>query len=90
MNRGGAMPKTNPTGWVYLRSGDCTIRWQRGGKVAHVFSGNQVNKNPARAEAIAIFPVSAQGWTDLAAVKLAGETWVKEHRQRCQACGVIS
>lgn len=84
------MPSTRPTVLVYLRSGDCTIRWQRGDTVAYVFSGNQVKKNPARAEVITTFSVPSKGWPDLAAVRLTGETWVKEHRQRRQACGVIS
>jgi hypothetical protein len=41
MSRGGA----SPTGWVYLRSANCTIRWQRGDKVAYIFEGKQTGAN---------------------------------------------
>lgn len=46
MSRGGAMPMASPTGWVYLRSADCTIRWQRGDKVAYIFEGKQTEAHP--------------------------------------------
>jgi hypothetical protein len=39
MSRGGAMPMTSPTGWVYLSSGDGRIRWQCGDKVVYIFEG---------------------------------------------------
>jgi hypothetical protein len=45
MSRGGAMPMTSPTGWVYLRSANCTIRWQRGDKVTYIFEGKQMETN---------------------------------------------
>ena len=90
MSQGGAMPSTSPTALVYLNSGDCTIIWQRGDTVAYIFNGNQVKNNPAKTEAIDTFPVSSQGWTDLAAVRLAGENWVKAKRQRCKSCGTYS
>jgi hypothetical protein len=83
MSRGGAMPMTSPTGWVYLRSADCTIRWQRGDKVAYMNSDEGV-------EVLAAIPVSSMGWTDLADVRLAGENWVKAKRQHCRTCGVYS
>lgn len=35
---GGAMPTIRPTGWVYLRSENRTIRWRRGDDVAYVSS----------------------------------------------------
>jgi hypothetical protein len=91
MSRGGAMPMTSPTGWVYLRSANCTIRWQRGDKVAYIFEGKQTEANSDEGVAVlATIPVSSTGWTDLADVKLAGENWVKAKRRRCQTCGVNS
>jgi hypothetical protein len=87
----GAMPMTSPTGWVYLRSANCTIRWQRGDKVAYIFEGKQMEANPDEVVTVlATIPVSSTGWTDLADVRLAGENWVKAKRQRCQTCGVYS
>jgi hypothetical protein len=38
MSRGGAAPAFHPTAWAYIPSGHCTIRWQRGDKVAYVVS----------------------------------------------------
>lgn len=38
---GDGTPKTGPTAWVYLPSGDCTIRWQRGDTVAYVLEGKR-------------------------------------------------
>lgn len=93
MSRGGAMLMTSPIAWAYLRSGDCTIRWQRGDKVAHILPGQQMDAYPdkrLRKEALATIPVLPNGWTDLAHVRLTGENWVKANRQRCQACGVYS
>lgn len=84
MSRGGA----SPTGWVYLRSANCTIRWKRGDKVAYIFEGKQTETNPDEGLAVlATIPVSSTGWTDLAEVKVAGENWVKAKRRRCQTCG---
>ncbi|MCA1602159.1 MAG: hypothetical protein LC776_11125 [Acidobacteria bacterium] len=83
----------SPTAWAYLPSGDCTIRWQRGDKVAYIFPGKQIDIYPdgaLRVEVLATIPVSSKGWTDLADVRLAGENWIKAKRQRCQACGVYS
>lgn len=91
MSRGGAMPMTSPTGWVYLRSANCTIRWQRGDKVAYIFEGKQMEANSDEGVAVlATIPVSSTGWTDLADVKLAGENWAKAKNQRCQTCRVYS
>ena len=91
MSRGGVMPMTSPTGWVYLRSANCTIRWQRGDKVAYIFEGKQTGANSDEgAEVLAAIPVSSTGWTDLTDVRLAGENWVKAQRQRCRTCGVYS
>lgn len=87
MSRGGA----SPTGWVYLRSTHCTIRWQRGDKVAYIFEGKQTGANSDEGVTVlATIPVSSTGWTDLAEVKLAGENWVKAKRRRCQTCGMNS
>jgi hypothetical protein len=91
MSRGGAMPMTRPTGWVYLPWANCTIRWQRGDKVAYIFEGKQTGTHSDEGVAVlATIPVSSTGWTDLTDVKLAGENWVKAKRRRCQACGVYS
>lgn len=93
MSRGGAMPINSPTGWVYLPSGGCTIRWQRGDKVAYIFEGKQLETypdEPLGVEALATMPVSSRGWTDLAEVRLVGENWVKARCKRCQTCGVYS
>ncbi len=88
MSRGGAMPMASPIAWAYLRSGNCTIRWQRGNKVAHIFEGKQLEAEPLNVDVLATIPVSSKGWTDLAHVRLTGENWVKANCQRCQACGV--
>jgi hypothetical protein len=92
MSRGGAMPMNSPTGWVYLRSANCTIRWQRGDKVAYIFEGKQTeaDSDEGSLAVLATIPVSSTGWTDLAEVKLAGENWVKAKRRRCPTCGVNS
>jgi hypothetical protein len=92
MSHGGAMPMNSPTGWVYLRSANCTIRWQRGDKVAYIFEGKQTeaNSDEGSLAVLATIPVSSTGWTDLADVKLAGENWVKAKRRRCPTCGMNS
>ena len=93
MSRGGAMPMNSPTAWVYLPSADCTIRWQRGDKVAYIFEGKQLDTYPdetLRVEVLATIPVLPKGWTDLTHVRLTGEHWVRAKRKRCQACGVYS
>ena len=90
MSRGGAMPMTSPTGWVYLSSGNCTIRWRRGDNVAYIFDGQQVDTHPEelrRREVLATIPVSPKGWTDLADIRFAGEKWLKATHARCHACG---
>ena len=89
------MPMTSPTGWVYLSSSNCTIRWRRGDNVAYIFDGKQMGTYPDESlkvgiEVLATIPVSSQGWTDLAEVTRVGESWVKAKRQRCRACGVYS
>jgi hypothetical protein len=82
---------TSPTGWVYLHSANCTIRWQRGDKVAYIFKGKQTEASSDEGmEVLAAIPVSSTGWTDLADVRLAGENWVKAKRQRCRTCGAYS
>ncbi|MGH4026616.1 MAG: hypothetical protein ACRDRV_18750 [Pseudonocardiaceae bacterium] len=53
MKRGGATPKTLPTGWVFLgrhHHGGITIRWRRGDREAYVLAGNKVpvNNHPPR------------------------------------------
>ncbi len=85
MSRGGATPKTAPTGWVYLSSADCTIRWQRGDTEAYVLGGNKVGKWTIE-DVIGTFPVSHMGWTDLQEVKLAGENWVRVKHKFCPMC----
>jgi hypothetical protein len=93
MNYGAAAPAYQPTAWVYLTSGDCTIRWQRGDKVAYIFEGKRLDSYPdvcLKAEVLDTISVSPKGWTDLPHVRRVGEAWVKTKRQRCQACGVCS
>ncbi|MGH8603494.1 MAG: hypothetical protein ACREXR_12205 [Gammaproteobacteria bacterium] len=93
MSGGCAFPLIALRGWVYVPSGDCTIRWQRGDNVAYIFKGKRLETHPnetLRAELLATIPVSSKGWTDLADVKLAGENWVKAKRPRCQTCGAYS
>lgn len=46
MSYGAAAPAYRPTAWVYLASGDCTIRWQRGDNVAYIFEGKQLETYP--------------------------------------------
>jgi len=84
------MPMTSPTGWVYLSSSNCTIRWRRGDNVAYIFDGKQMETYPdesLRIDVLATIPVSSRGWTDLADVRLAGEKWTRVHHRHCQACG---
>jgi hypothetical protein len=93
MSRGGAMPMTNPAAWAYLSSGQCTIYWKRGDKVAYLFEGKQSETcpdEPLRAEVLATIPGLPQGWTGLAHVRLTGENWVKATRRRCHTCGARS
>ncbi len=94
MSHGGALPKTAPTGWVYLPSSNCTIRWRRGDKVAYVFDGQQMKTYPdeaPRVEVVATVPVSSRGWVDANDIKLAGEHWVKaNHHKRCPKCGKVA
>ncbi len=85
MKRGGAMPKTAPTGWAYLNS-DCTIRWQRGDREAYVLRGNQVG-NWTTENVLGTIPVPRTGWSDVADIKLAGEKWAKANHKRCPTCG---
>lgn len=93
MSYGGAAPAYRPTAWAYLRSGDCTIRWQRGDNVFYIFEGKQLDTYPDEPPKVEVFdtiPVLPKGWTDLAHVRLTGENWVEANRQLCQACGVYS
>ena len=90
MKRGGVTPQFSPVGWVYLSSGDCTIRWQRGDSVAYIFNGKQLETYPdeaLRVRALATIPVSSSGWGDVADIRLAGENWVKANLKRCPSCG---
>ena len=93
MSHGAAAPAYRPTAWAYLVSGDCTIHWQRGDKVAYIFEGKQLEAYPdetLRVSVLDTIPVSPKGWTDLAHVRLIGENWVKVKRKRCSTCGVYS
>lgn len=84
------MPMTSPIGWVYLPSGNCTIRWQRGDTVAYVFHGKQMETYPdqsLRVEVLETIPVSHQGWRDHADIRLAGEKCIRANHRRCPACG---
>ncbi|MGH3751721.1 MAG: hypothetical protein ACRDRP_03325 [Pseudonocardiaceae bacterium] len=90
MSRGGAVPVTSPTGWVYLRSTNCTIRWQRGDKVAYIFEGNQMEANSDEgATILAAITVSSTGWTDLADVKLAGKIGLKQNVSAARRAGCV-
>ncbi|MGH3911630.1 MAG: hypothetical protein ACRDRM_12460 [Pseudonocardiaceae bacterium] len=78
MSRGGAVPVNRPTGWVYLHSGNLTIRWRRGDDVAYVFSGRQMATYPDESlgvEPLAVITVPPQGWTDLAEIHRVGQRW---------------
>lgn len=94
MSRGGAAPAYRPTAWVYIPSGHCTIRWQRGDKVAYVLSGKELETYPDEALRIKVLdtiPVARKGWADIDHVRLTGEHWVKaNHRKRCPTCGVVA
>lgn len=79
MKRGGATPKTLPTGWVFFRRGlseGFTIRWQRGDREACVLKGNKVGSWTTEG-LIGAIPVSAKGWVDLAQIRVIGEQWVR-------------
>lgn len=78
MKRGGAAPKTPPTGWVFLdrhHSGGITIRWRRGDREAYVLRGNKVGSQTMEG-LLDTIPVSARGWTDFAQIRLTAENWV--------------
>ena len=75
MTRGGAMPTSKPTGWVYLKS-DCTIRWRRGDREAYILRGNQVGEWTTD-EVLATISVPSKGWSDAAEIKRIGENWVR-------------
>jgi hypothetical protein len=89
MNRGGVFPAYHPTAWIYLASGDCTIRWQRGDNVAYILAGEQLNTYPDEALRVTVLDtilVPSTGWTDIAQVRLVGENWIRAKRKRCQTC----
>ncbi len=69
MSPGGGMPAYRPTAWAYLPSGDCTIRWQRGDKVAYIFEGKQLEAEPVSVEVLATIPVLPRGWVDIGDVR---------------------
>jgi hypothetical protein len=77
MNRGGAMPKTAPVGWVHLPEG-YTIRWRRGDPVAHVLRG-QRTEHHGMAGVVDSIAVSPSGWTDLAEIRQTGQRWLRQH-----------
>ncbi|MGH4015489.1 MAG: hypothetical protein ACRDSL_16510 [Pseudonocardiaceae bacterium] len=79
MKRGGATPKTAPTGWVFFRrdrSDGFTIRWQRGDREAYVLKGKQIGSWTTEG-LLGKIPVSPAGWVDLAEVRLIGEKWMR-------------
>jgi len=93
MSYGAAAPAYRPTAWAYLASGDCTIRWQRGDKIAYVFEGKKLDTYPDQALKVPVLdtiPVQTKGWTDLAHVRRLGEAWVSTKRKRCQTCKRVS
>lgn len=94
MSRAGSgIPAFHPTAWVYLSSGNCTIRWQRGDNVAYIFPGKELETYPdetPRVKVLATIPVHRKGWTDLTHVRLTGENWFKANRERCRTCGTYS
>ncbi len=88
-NNGGAVPAYRPTMWVYLTSGDCTIRWQRGDTVAYIFAGDELNTyldEALRVTVLDTIPVPSTGWTDVAEVRMVGENWIRVKRKHCQTC----
>ena len=93
MSRCGAMPKTSPTGWVYISSGNITVRWQRGDSVAYIFDGKQLKTYPDEAPRVKVLdtvPVVRKGWTDLTHVRMLGEAWLKANHKRCSMCGRVA
>ncbi|MDQ3153392.1 MAG: hypothetical protein M3R63_17340 [Actinomycetota bacterium] len=75
--RGGAMPVTQPVGWVFLdrdNNAGYTIRWRRGDSVAYILAGQQMFSHQT-VHALDTIPVSPSGWTDLAEIRLTGERW---------------
>lgn len=84
---GGAMPRTRPTGWVFLdrHSNDgITIRWQRGDTEAHLLRGNKIGEWTS-ADLLGKIAVSPSGWTDVTDIRLAAEIWARG--KRCPKCG---
>ena len=75
---GGAMPRHQPTGWVYLRA-DCTIRWQRGDREAYVVKGNTVGSWTMEG-LVGTIPVASAGWRDLAEIRSTGDRWIRRGR----------
>jgi len=76
MNRGGAMPRTAPVGWMHLEGG-YTIRWRRGDPVAHVLRDQQTERH-GMTGVVASIAVSPSGWTDLAEVRQIGHRWLRQ------------
>lgn len=94
MSRGGAVTAYRPTAWAYIPSGHCTVRWQRGDKVAYVLPGKELETYPdeaLRVKVLDTISVAREGWTDLEHVQMIGEYWVKiHHRKRCPTCGHVA
>ncbi|MGH3941086.1 MAG: hypothetical protein ACRDTG_21090 [Pseudonocardiaceae bacterium] len=80
MNRGGAMPKTAPGGWVFLdrkRHDGITVRWRRGEPLAYVLDGKRIGDHTL-AGVLDTIPAPPTGWTDLADLRLAAQRWLRQ------------
>lgn len=78
--RGGATPRTAPTGWVFLdrhRHDGYIIRWRRDDRVVYVLSGQRVGDH-GMVDVLGTIPVLPAGWTDLAEIRGAGERWMRD------------
>lgn len=84
MRRGGAVPKTPPTGWVFVgrhRGEGVTIRWRRGDREAHVLRGNNVGSWGTDG-LLSTIPVPPRGWVDLAEVRTLAHRWARDGELR--------
>ena len=80
MSAGGAVPKTRPIAWAYLRRDrhpGYTIRWRRGDPVAYVLIGKRIGDH-GMTEVLDTIAVLPAGWTDLAEIRSLGERWLSQ------------
>lgn len=77
---GGAVPKTEPVGWVFLdryHPDGITVRWRRGEVVAYILDGKRLGDHML-VGVLAKLSVSPAGWTDIADIQTLGQRWLRQ------------